>query len=78
MILVGHSYGAMVITGVADRAADRIGKLVYLDAANPRNGQSLVDVAGAHMALARSSGTIVNGVELARRAGCGRSTPATT
>ena len=46
VILVGHSYGGMVITGVADRAADRIGRLVYLDAANPVNGQSLVDVAG--------------------------------
>ena len=46
VILVGHSYGGMVITGIADRAADRIGKLVYLDAANPTNGQSLVDVAG--------------------------------
>ena len=46
VILVGHSYGGMVITGVADRAADRIGQLVYLDAANPTNGQSLVDVAG--------------------------------
>ncbi len=46
VILVGHSYGGMVITGVADRASDRIGRLVYLDAATPRNGQSLVDVAG--------------------------------
>ena len=46
VILVGHSYGGMVITGVADRAADRVGRLVYLDAANPVNGQSLVDVAG--------------------------------
>ena len=46
MILVGHSYGGMVITGVADRAADRVGRIVYLDAANPVNGQSLVDVAG--------------------------------
>ena len=46
VILVGHSYGGMVITGVADRAADRIGRIVYLDAANPENGQSLVDVAG--------------------------------
>ena len=35
MILVGHSYGGMVITGAADRAADRIGRVVYLDAANP-------------------------------------------
>ena len=41
VILVGHSYGGMVITGVADRAADRIGRLVYLDAATPINGQSL-------------------------------------
>src|SRR4051794_28909281 len=30
VILVGHSYGGMVITGVADRATDRIGHLVYL------------------------------------------------
>ena len=36
VILVGHSYGGMVITGAADRAADRVGKLVYLDAATPR------------------------------------------
>jgi pimeloyl-ACP methyl ester carboxylesterase len=46
VILVGHSYGGMVITGVADRAAARVGRLVYLDAATPVNGQSLVDVAG--------------------------------
>ena len=42
--LVGHSYGGMVITGVADRAPDRVGRLVYLDAATPVNGQSLVDI----------------------------------
>src|SRR5687768_12730141 len=46
VILVGHSYGGMVITGIADRASDRVGDVVYLDAANPVNGQSLVDVAG--------------------------------
>jgi len=33
VILVGHSYGGMVITGVADRAVDRVGRIVYLDAA---------------------------------------------
>ena len=49
VVLVGHSYGGMVITGVADRATDRIGHLVYLDAATPENGQSLADVAGAAM-----------------------------
>ena len=46
VLLVGHSYGGMVITGTADRAAERVAGLVYLDAANPVNGQSLVDVAG--------------------------------
>jgi pimeloyl-ACP methyl ester carboxylesterase len=64
VILVGHSYGGMVITGVADRATDRIGHMVYLDAANPENGQSLVDVAGPLMYAARADGRVVNGVEL--------------
>jgi pimeloyl-ACP methyl ester carboxylesterase len=32
VVLVGHSYAGVVITGVADRMADRISKLVYLDA----------------------------------------------
>ena len=35
IILVGHSYGGMVITGLADRMADRIKALVYLDAFVP-------------------------------------------
>src|SRR5689334_3726189 len=64
VILVGHSYGGMVITGVADRAADRVGRLVYLDAANPVNGQSLVDVAGPIIEATRPSGRVVDGVEL--------------
>jgi pimeloyl-ACP methyl ester carboxylesterase len=64
VILVGHSYGGMVITGIADRAADRVGKLVYLDAANPVNGQSLVDVAGPVINAVRPMGEVVNGVEL--------------
>jgi pimeloyl-ACP methyl ester carboxylesterase len=64
VILVGHSYGGMVITGVADRAADRIGQLVYLDAANPRNGQSLVDVAGPVITMTRPFGEVRAGVEL--------------
>lgn len=64
VILVGHSYGGMVITGVADRAGDRVGRLVYLDAANPRNGQSLVDVAGPVIEATRPAGRVVDGVEL--------------
>ncbi len=64
VILVGHSYGGMVITGTADRAAERVGKLVYLDAANPSNGQSLVDVAGPVILATRPAGEVVDGVEL--------------
>lgn len=64
VILVGHSYGGMVVTGAADRAADRVGKLVYLDAANPADGQSLLDVAGPMIAATRPLGKVVDGVEL--------------
>jgi pimeloyl-ACP methyl ester carboxylesterase len=44
VILVGHSYGGMVITGVSERAADRLKHVVYLDAFIPRDGQALVDL----------------------------------
>src|SRR6476619_3074890 len=64
VVLVGHSYGGMVITGVADRAGDRIAQLVYLDAAHPINGEGLADVAPEMMQLARSVGEVVNGVEV--------------
>src|SRR5687767_1057596 len=44
VVLIGHSYGGMVATGVADRAADRIARVVYLDAFVPRDGQALRDL----------------------------------
>lgn len=43
-ILIGHSYGGMVATGVADRAAGRISQLVYLDAFVPRDGESVLSL----------------------------------
>jgi pimeloyl-ACP methyl ester carboxylesterase len=46
VILVGHSYGGMVATGVADRAHERIAQLIYLDAFVPRNGESVSDLLG--------------------------------
>jgi pimeloyl-ACP methyl ester carboxylesterase len=64
VILAGHSYGGMVITGVADRAIDRVGQLVYLDAAIPVNGESLCDVAPHLMSDAATQNRIVDGVEL--------------
>jgi pimeloyl-ACP methyl ester carboxylesterase len=42
VILLGHSYGGMVITGVADRIPERISRLVYLDAFLPETGENLL------------------------------------
>ena len=43
VVLVGHSYGGMVITGVADQLPDKIRSMVYLDAFVPQNGNALVN-----------------------------------
>jgi len=42
--LVGHSYGGMVISGVAERIPDRIKRLVYLDAMVPNDGDSVTNM----------------------------------
>jgi pimeloyl-ACP methyl ester carboxylesterase len=55
VILVGHSYGGMVITGVAARQRNRIRRLVYLDAALPDPGQSLYDILNLGLSLSTSS-----------------------
>lgn len=51
-ILCGHSYGGMVITGVANRISERIRSLFYIDAYVPADGESLMDLVGAETALA--------------------------
>jgi pimeloyl-ACP methyl ester carboxylesterase len=43
-VLVGHSYGGLVIAGAADRAPGRLRDLVYVDALVPRDGQSWRDL----------------------------------
>lgn len=43
-VLTGHSYGGMVITGVADRLPERVSALVYLDAFVPEDGDCLFDL----------------------------------
>ncbi len=45
VILVGHSYSGMVITGAADSVPERIRRLVYLEAFVPRDGDSIASVA---------------------------------
>lgn len=46
VVLIGHSYGGMVATGVADRSDGRVAKLIYLDAFAPKDGQSLFQMVG--------------------------------
>ncbi len=46
VVLAGHRYGGMPITGVAERAAGRLAHLVYLDAFVPRDGEALLDLLG--------------------------------
>lgn len=44
VVLLGHSYGGMVATGVADKARNRIQRVVYIDAFAPKDGQSMFDL----------------------------------
>jgi len=44
VVLLGHSYGGMVITGVVDRIPDRIKRVVYLDALLPDSGESVMSI----------------------------------
>jgi pimeloyl-ACP methyl ester carboxylesterase len=43
VVLVGHSYGGMVVTGAADHVPERIRRVVYLDAFVPENGKCALD-----------------------------------
>jgi pimeloyl-ACP methyl ester carboxylesterase len=61
VILVGHSYGGMVITAVAERVPGRIRRLVYLDASVPRQGGSNDDVVGPKMAAQLRTSAVSGG-----------------
>jgi pimeloyl-ACP methyl ester carboxylesterase len=66
VILIGHSYGGMVATGVADRARERIAALVYVDAFAPRDGDSVFSLTPDRRAAA---------IEAARQSGDGWKMP---
>lgn len=53
VILVGHSYGGMAVTGVADRLTDRIQHVVYLDALIPENGDTAFSILPGGLADSR-------------------------
>ena len=44
IVLVGHSYGGMVVTGAADKAAARLRTLVYVDAFIPESGNTWLEL----------------------------------
>jgi pimeloyl-ACP methyl ester carboxylesterase len=46
IVLVGFSYGGMVVTGALEQVADRVRELVYLDAFVPTDGQAAFDLFG--------------------------------
>jgi len=54
--LIGHSYGGMVATGVADRARARIAQLIYLDAFAPVSGQAVFDLVPPDVAAKMRAG----------------------
>jgi pimeloyl-ACP methyl ester carboxylesterase len=61
VVLVGHSYGGMIISGVAEQAANRLAHLVYLDAFVPNDDQSALDllmpnIRDSRLELVRSQG----------------------
>lgn len=57
VILIGHSYGGMVVTGVADRIPERINKLIYIDAYVPEDNESVMSISR----LSKIRFEIVNG-----------------
>lgn len=63
VVLVGHSYAGPVITGVADREAPRVRRLIYLDAALLEDGEGLMDIVPPEMKAERLAAAIeVDGV----------------
>ena len=61
VVLVGHSYGGMVITGVADRVPDRIQRLVYVDALLPENGERVNDIRPSAIKFSITNGFVIGG-----------------
>jgi pimeloyl-ACP methyl ester carboxylesterase len=61
VVLIGHSYGGMVATGVADRAEGRIARLIYLDAFAPKDGQSLFQLVGPEAEAKMRAGAAESG-----------------
>jgi pimeloyl-ACP methyl ester carboxylesterase len=60
-VLVGHSYGGMVVNGAMEQVADRVRSLVLLDAHIPRTGESVFDMIGPTRAAAMLASATADG-----------------
>ena len=58
IILVGHSYGGMVITGVMNQMPERIQHSFFLDALVPDHGMSAIDTAGNSLGFKTKDGIV--------------------
>jgi pimeloyl-ACP methyl ester carboxylesterase len=64
VVLCGHSYGGLVVGGVADAAPERIASLVYLDAIIPDDGKCMLDYLEPGMAAAFAAAAAAHGGHL--------------
>ena len=86
VILVGHSLGGMTISGAAEVRPEKVAALVYLSAALPESGKTLLDYTGtdtqstlgAHLQVDAEHGIVTVGDAGKREALCNRSDAATT
>jgi pimeloyl-ACP methyl ester carboxylesterase len=65
VVLCGHSYGGMVITGVADKIPHCVAALVYLDAFIPEDGDSTMDMLSPERQLSILKGAATLGGDAA-------------
>lgn len=64
VVLVGHSFAGIPITGAASRLPDRIRSLVYLDAGVPNPGDSAISsLSPAEQDARRKAAVRINGIE---------------
>lgn len=69
IILCGHSYAGMVITGVADKIPERMYALVYIDAYTPKDGDSCWSLTSEEYKHRFATGAAVDGFTVADRPG---------
>ena len=66
VVLAGHSYGGIVIAGVADVMPERIAQLVFVDALLPADGESFWSMSGGKPGLPNEGAWLIPGPQQQR------------